>query len=163
MRQFLAILILSFCSQANSAVAYSDSDFSLVLGGDWVQVRLLFAEHVVFRSEALGLQVKIMGITQPVRPERTRLVATKLLEESIRREHAAAKAGVTVTITKQEIYALSDGTAGTYRGFDSSGRSFVTVEHTRPIRSVLMFFEAPTSNAANLDQAVEAVVQGLSQ
>jgi hypothetical protein len=163
MRRLSAILLLGACLSAQAAVTYKDSDFEVALGGDWIQNRMLFAEHVVFRSESYGVHVKILGITEPVRPQRTRLVATKLLEETIRRELTSAKPGVTVSITAQNVSDIEGGTSATYRGIDSSGRSFVTVLRVRPEKSVVLFFEAPTAFTQNLDRAMDDVLQGLSR
>lgn len=161
MRTLFFALLSFVCLVASGEVRYKDQDFSLALDGDWVQLPLLFVEHVGFRSEALGLHVKIMGITERVRPGRTRLVASKLLEETIRREIASAKPGVKVSITHQEVSDIEGGTAATYRGYDSSGRAFLTVEHIYPERSVMLFFEAPEANAQNLDAAAAEVLRGL--
>jgi len=148
---------------ASGAVRYRDEDFSIVLGGDWVQLPLYFVEHVAFGSKSLGLHVKMMGITKSVSPERMTAIAKKVLEDAMRQEIASAAAGVKVTITHHEVSDIEGGSAATYKGYDSSGRAFLTIVHVRAERSLMMFFEAPEANARNLEAAASDVLKGLYQ
>ena len=161
MRHLIVTLLLLASMAARASVDFQNSEFTLTLGRDWVQVRLFFAEHFAFHSKALGVAAKIMTLDDPVRPQRTHLVATKLLEEHIRRWRLDA--GASAVVSDQTVNEIDGGTEARYRGLDRLGRSSITIIRIKPMKSAILTFEAVGPDERNLELAVRDVLHGFAQ